>query len=300
MKILISGSHGLVGAALVKLLTTEGHEVVRLVRSAAGSSEIEWHPEKGLIDSQHLEELDAVVHLAGENIATGRWTNEKKRAIRESRVKGTALLSQSLAKLSRPPAVFVSASAIGYYGDRGDEPLTEQSTPGTGFLSDVCREWEQSTTPAAEKGIRTVLARIGIILDAEGGALQQMLTPFRMGIGGRIGHGKQWMSWIALDDVVSAIRFLIHDRFVNGPVNFVSPFPVTNAEFTKTLGRVLSRPTLFPIPAFAARLAFGEMADALLLSSAKVEPAVLKARGYAFLWPRLELTLRRLLHKECQ
>ena len=300
MKILISGSHGLVGSALVDLLTSEGHEVARLVRDArASSTEIEWRPEKGTIDKERLEErFDAVVHLAGENIAEGRWTNEKKRAIFESRVKGTTLLSETLAALRNPPPVFVSASAIGYYGDRGDEQLTEQSAPGTGFLADVCREWEKATAPAVEKGIRTIHARFGIILGAGGGALKQMLTPFRMGIGGRVGNGKQWMSWIALDDVVRAIRFTIHDNFVNGPVNFTSPFPVTNAEFTKTLGSVLRRPTLFPIPAFGVRLAFGEMGDALLLSSQKVEPAVLQGRGYSFQWPRLELALRRLLHRE--
>ncbi|HEX6044330.1 MAG TPA: TIGR01777 family oxidoreductase [Pyrinomonadaceae bacterium] len=300
MKILVSGSHGLVGSALIDLLTTEGHEVVRLVRSGrnVGSPEIEWHPDRGLIDSEHLEGLDAVVHLAGESIASGRWTSEKKRAILESRVNGTQLLSESLAKLSRPPAVFLSASGIGYYGSRGDEQLTEQSASGDDFLAHVCREWENATTAATEKGIRTVIARFGIILDAKGGALAQMLTPFRMGVGGRVGSGKQWMSWIALEDVVRAIRFLLRDGVVNGPVNFVSPFPVTNAEFTKTLGQVLSRPTMFPIPAFGVRVAFGEMGDALLLSSQKVEPAVLQARGYAFLWPRLEPTLRKLLHRE--
>ena len=301
-RILISGSHGLVGSALVKSLATEGHEVVRLVRhgGAAGSAEVAWHPEKGVIDTEHLEGLDAVVHLAGESIAAGRWTSEKKRAILESRVKGTTLLSQSLAKLSRPPAVFVSASAIGYYGDRGDEQLTEQSAPGSGFLADVCREWENATTPASEKGIRTVLARFGIILAENGGALRQMLTPFRLGIGGRVGDGKQWMSWVALEDVVNAIRFSIYDNFISGPVNIVAPFPVTNAEFTKTLGSVLRRPTILPIPGFSVRLAFGEMGDALLLSSQRVEPAVLKARGYSSQWPRLELTLRKLLHKEYQ
>ena len=301
-RILISGSHGLVGSALIKLLTTDGHEVLRLVRhgGAAGSSEVAWDPEKGTIDSERLEGLDAVVHLAGENIASGRWTSEKKRAILESRVKGTTLLSQSLAKLSRPPSAFVSASAIGYYGDRGDEQLTEQSAPGTGFLADVCREWEKATMPAAEKGIRTVQARFGIVLAAEGGALKQMLTPFRMGIGGRMGNGKQWMSWISLEDLVRAIRSVTYDNFVSGPVNFVSYFPVTNAEFTKTLGRVLRRPTLFPIPAFSVRLAFGQMGEALLLSSQRVEPAVLKATGFSLQWPRLELALRRLLHKEYQ
>ena len=299
-KILISGSHGLVGSALVKLLTNEGHEVLRLVRHqrTVGASEIEWHPDKGVIDKEHLEGLDAVVHLAGENIAEGRWTNEKKRAIRESRVNGTVLLSETLAQLRQPPEVFVSATAIGYYGNRGDELLNENSAPGNDFLAQVCQEWEKATTPAAEKGIRTVRARFGIILDEKGGALAKMLTPFRMGIGGRVGDGKQWMSWIALDDVVGAIRFAIYDRFVNGPVNFVAPHPVINAEFTKTLGNVLSRPTLLPIPAFGVRIAFGEMADALLLASQRVEPVVLKERGFGFLFPRLEPALKHLLHRE--
>lgn len=300
MKILISGSHGLVGSALVPLLTTSGYEVVRLVRHArtVGAPEVEWHPDKGTIDKEQLEGIDAVVHLAGENIAEGRWTSEKKRAIRESRVNGTTLLAETLATLTKPPSVFVSASAIGYYGDRGDELLTETSPPGNDFLAGVCQQWEKATTPAAEKGIRTVLARFGIILAENGGALAKMLTPFKMGIGGRIGNGKQWMSWIELDDVAGAISFLLHDSFVNGPVNVVSPFPVTNAEFTKTLGSVLSRPTLFPIPAFGVRLAFGEMADALLLASQKVQPAVLQARGFAFTRPRLELALKHLLHRE--
>ena len=300
MKILISGSHGLVGSALVQSLTTAGQEVVRLVRHSrtVGAPQIEWHPDKGIIAKEHLEGIDAVVHLAGENIAAGRWTSEKKRAIRESRVNGTTLLSETLATLRNPPAVFVSASAIGYYGNRGDELLKEDSAPGNDFLAHVCTDWEKATTPAAEKGIRTVLARFGIILAENGGALEKMLTPFRMGIGGRIGSGKQWMSWIALDDVVGAIRFMIHDRFVNGPVNFVAPNPVTNAEFTKTLGNVLSRPTFLPVPAFGARLAFGEMADSLLLASQRVVPAVLQSRDFAFNWPRLELTLKHLLHKE--
>ena len=302
MKVLISGSHGLVGGALVKSLTTNGHECIRLVRHGrtVGAPEVEWHPEKGLIDKEQLEGIEAVVHLAGENIAEGRWTSEKKRAILESRVNGTVLLSETLATLKRPPAVFLSASAIGYYGNRGDELLTETSAPGSDFLAHVCQEWEKATTPAAEQGIRTVLARFGIILAEKGGALAKMLTPFQMGIGGRIGDGKQWMSWIALDDVVSAIQFMLHDRFVNGPVNFVAPNPVRNAEFTKALGSVLARPTFLPVPAFGVRLAFGEMADALLLASQKVEPAVLKARGFAFSWPRLELTLKHLLHREYQ
>jgi uncharacterized protein (TIGR01777 family) len=296
MKILISGSHGLVGNALSKSLATEGHEVIRLVRgSAAGAPEIEWHPNQGRIDAEKLEGFNVVVHLAGENIASGRWTSEKKRAIRESRVKGTSLLSESLARLSRPPSVFLSASAIGYYGDRGDELLTEKSAPGDGFLPSVCIEWENATKAASEKGIRTVYTRFGIILDRHEGALAKMLPPFKMGIGGKIGDGRQWMSWIALEDVVNGLKFLMADSSTSGPVNFVAPNPVTNAEFTKELGRVLSRPTLFPVPAFGARLAFGEMADALLLSSQKVESQILKEQGFVFSWPTLEPALKHLL-----
>jgi len=297
MKILVSGSHGLVGSALVKSLHEDGHEILSLVRRAApvGAPEIEWHPEQECLDSRQLEGIDAVIHLAGESIASGRWTDQKKRAIRDSRVKGTTLLSKTLAQLPRPPSVFLSASAIGYYGSRGDEVLTETSNPGNDFLASVCVEWEQATHPASEQGIRTVNTRFGIILDAHGGALAQMLTPFRMGIGGRVADGKQWMSWIALEDVVAGLKFLLRDETTRGPVNFVAPNPVTNAEFTRTLGRVLSRPTLFPVPAFAARLAFGEMADALLLASQRVEPKVLKDKGFPFRWPTLAAALRHLL-----
>jgi uncharacterized protein len=296
MKILVSGSHGLVGKALIKSLTSDGHEIVRLVRNKpSGAAEIEWHPNEGKIDATGLEGLDAVVHLAGESIASGRWTDEKKRAIRDSRVKGTALLSEALAGLSRPPSVFLSASAIGYYGDRDDELLTETSAPGNDFLASVCVDWEKATKPAVEKGIRTTYTRFGIILDANEGALAKMLTPFRMGIGGRIGNGRQWMSWIAIEDVINALRFSIEDRSVSGPVNFVAPNAVTNAEFTKTLGRVLSKPTLFPVPEFGVRLAFGEMGDALLLSSQRVEPSVLKAKGFVFRWVMLDQALRHLL-----
>lgn len=297
MKILITGSHGLVGKALIQSLVENSNEVVRLVRRghALGSLGIEWHPNQGRIDAQSLEGFEAVIHLAGESIASGRWTDEKKRAIRDSRVNGTRLLSETIAHLSRPPSVFISASAIGYYGNRGDEELTEQSGPGNDFLASVCVEWEEATRPAAEKGIRTVITRFGIILDRDGGALAKMLTPFRMGIGGRVGDGRQWMSWIALDDVVNAIKFLLQDSGVHGPVNLVAPNPVTNEEFTKTLGRVLSRPTFLPVPAFGARLVFGEVADALLLSSQRVEPAVLTDRGFAPYWPRLEPALKHLL-----
>jgi uncharacterized protein (TIGR01777 family) len=299
MKVLISGSHGLVGKALISSLVEDGHEVVRLVRGGhtLGQLEIEWHPSQGRIDAQRLEGFDAVFHLAGESIASGRWTDDKKRTIRDSRTKGTSLLSETIAQLSQPPAVFISASAIGYYGNRGDEELTEESVPGNDFLSSVCVEWEEAARPASDKGIRTILARFGIILDLNGGALAKMLTPFRMGIGGRVGDGRQWMSWIALDDVVNALKFLLLDSAVHGPVNIVAPNPVTNAEFTKTLGRVLSRPTIFPVPAFGARLAFGEMADGLLLSSQRVDPAVLEERGFAPYWPRLEPALQHLLRK---
>ena len=297
MKILVSGSHGLVGKALVRSLTNDGHEIIRLVRSQPAPGEVEWKPDQGRIDVEHLEGIDAVVHLAGESIASGRWTEEKKKTIRDSRVQGTGLLSDAIARLSRPPSVFISASAIGYYGDRDDELLNEKSAPGKDFLSSVCVEWERATRPAAEKGIRTVCARFGIILDPDDGALAKMLPPFRMGVGGRIGDGKQWMSWIALDDVIKGLKFLIEDQSVNGPANFVAPNPVTNAEFTKTLGRVLSRPTIFPVPVFGVRLAFGEMADALLLSSQRVEPGVLKDKGFSFSWPTLEPALRTLLHK---
>jgi hypothetical protein len=299
MKILVSGSHGLVGKALIASLTSDGHEIVCLVRSKpSGAAEVEWDPNQGRIDAANLEGLDAVVHLAGESIASSRWSDEKKRAIRESRVKGTALLSEALSKLSRPPAVFLSASAIGYYGNRGDELLTEKSLPGNDFLADVCVEWENATKPAIEKGIRTVHARFGIILDAKEGALAKMLTPFRMGIGGRIGGGKQWMSWIAIEDVVNGLKFLIGDGTVSGPLNFTAPNPVTNAEFTKTLGRVLSKPTFFPVPEFGVKLAFGEMGEALLLGSQRVKPDVLEQKGFGFTYPTLGSALKHLLNAD--
>lgn len=296
MKILVSGSHGLVGTALAKSLEPQGHEIVRLVRYLPGSeSEIEWNPDRYSIAIARLEGLDSVVHLAGESIAEGRWSEEKKRRIRDSRVKGTKLLSDALANLERPPKSLICASAIGYYGNRGDELLTEESSPGSDFLSKVCVEWEEATQLAAEKGIRVVNARFGIILSKDGGALAKMLTPFRLGIGGRVGSGKQWMSWIALDDVVGGIVYALANESLRGPVNFVAPNPVRNSEFTKALGRVLSRPTLFPIPEFGVRLAFGEMADALLLSSQRVEPQRLNKAGFQFQYTQLESALRHVL-----
>jgi uncharacterized protein (TIGR01777 family) len=276
-------------------LEVEG-DIFRLVRYAPRSDyEIEWSPERYSIALARLEGFDAVVHLAGESIAEGRWTDAKKKQIRESRVKGTRLLGDALANLSNPPKTFVCASAIGYYGDRGDELLTEASAPGNDFLSSVCVEWEKATALASEKGIRVVNCRFGIILDAKGGALKKMLPPFRMGVGGKIGSGKQWMSWIALDDVIGGIKFALANDSIRGPVNFVAPAPVSNSEFTKTLGKVLSRPALFPIPDFGVRLVFGEMADALLLSSQRVEPARLQAAHYSFQYSELDSALRHLL-----
>jgi uncharacterized protein (TIGR01777 family) len=297
MKTLVSGSHGLVGSALVRALESDGQEVFCLVRHKPrpAAREIEWDPDRGTITVAALEGLDAVVHLAGESIATGRWTDEKKQRIRDSRVRGTKLLSESLANLNSPPKTFVCASAIGYYGDRGNLILDEGTAPGSDFLSSVCAEWEQACEAAAAKGIRVINIRIGVVLSAGGGALAKMLTPFRMGVGGRVGSGKQWMSWIALDDVIGGIKFVLSTESLSGPVNFVAPQPVTNAEFTKTLGKVLSRPTLFPIPAFGVRLAFGEMADALLLSGQRINPARLKQAGYKFEYAELESTLRHAL-----
>lgn len=296
MKTLVSGSHGLVGRALIKSLLNRGDTVSRLVREApSGSNDIEWHPNQDQIDVRKLNGFDAVVHLAGESIASGRWSPEKKTRIRESRIKGTKLLSGALAQASHPPRVFVSASAIGFYGNRGDEVLTEQSAAGNDFLAGVCKEWEQSAEPAAEKGIRLVKARFGIILDKDGGALAKMLPPFRMGIGGRIGDGKQWMSWIGLADVIGALEFVIENQALSGPVNFVAPNPVTNATFTSALGRILGRPTFLPVPAFGARLAFGEMADALLLSSQRVEPKRLNETAYRFRYSNLNDALSEIL-----
>jgi uncharacterized protein (TIGR01777 family) len=278
------------------LLETQGHQIFRLVRHAPESeSEVEWSPDRYSIAISRLEGFDAVVHLAGESIAEGHWDKEKKQGIRDSRVKGTKLLSDALANLARPPQTLISASAIGYYGNRGDELLTEESAPGSDFLAGVCVEWEKATELVAEKGSRVVNTRFGIILSKDGGALAKMLTPFRLGIGGRVGSGKQWMSWIALDDVAGALEYAMSNESLRGPVNFVAPNPVRNTEFTKTLGRVLTRPTLFPIPEFGVRLAFGEMADALLLSSQRVEPRRLKEAGFQFRHTRLESALSHAL-----
>ena len=298
MKILIGGSHGLVGTALIASLEAAGHEVVRLVRHYTTSDqEIEWSPDRYSIALSRIEGFDAVVNLAGESIAEGRWTEEKKLRIRESRVKGTKLLGDALANLTNSPGTFICASAIGYYGNRGDEVLTEAGTPGDDFLAQVCKEWEEATALATEKGIRVVNARFGIILDKNGGALAKMLPPFRMGVGGKIGDGKQWMSWITLDDVIGALEFALENHSVAGPVNFVAPNPVTNAEFTKALGSALSRPTLLPVPAFGVRLLFGEMGEALLLGGQRVAPKRLMSEGYQFQHAQLDQALKHVLAK---
>ena len=303
MKVIVTGSGGLVGRALVRSLLADGHSVTRLVRGGAqqfrtpGSAAVEWNPENGTIDAGALEGHDAAVHLAGEPIAEGRWDEEKKRRILESRVKGTRLIAETLAGLKEKPRVLVSASATGFYGDRGAEVLREESASGENFVSEVCREWEKATLAASQAGVRVVHLRIGVVFSGEGGALPRMLTPFKLGVGGRLGSGRQYMSWITLEDLVSVIRRAVEDESLRGPVNAVAPGAVTNEEFTKTLGRELGRPTIFAVPAFAARLAFGEVADELLLASARVEPARLKEAGFEFKDPNVEGALRRVLGK---
>jgi len=295
-RILLSGSSGLVGTALLPSLKTAGYEVTRLVRrAAAGNGEIFWDPAQP-ISPDAVSGFDAVVHLAGESVV-GRWTAAKKARIVASRIPATAHLAQSLAQAKRKPRVFVSASAIGYYGNRGDEVLNEESAGGSGFAADLARDWELATAPSAAAGIRTVRMRIGIVLAASGGALHSMLPPFRIGAGGRLGNGRQWMSWIDLQDVIGAIHHILKNDLLQGPVNLVAPKPVTNAEFTKTLAGVLSRPAIFPMPAFTARLAFGQMADELLLASQRVEPGKLISSGYPYRFSELRTSLESLLKK---
>jgi len=296
MRIVISGSSGLIGSALVVALSERGHEIARLVRRRqdADSSTAYWDPAAGAIEISRLEGADAVVHLAGESIATGRWSADKKRRIRDSRVDGTRLLSEALADLERKPAVLVSASAIGFYGDRGDEVLTERSEIGTGFLADVGAGWEAATEPAREAGIRVANLRIGIVLASGGGALSSMLPVFRLGLGGPLGRGTQYMSWIELGDLVRAIEHVLTTEALEGPVNAVSPMPVTNRVFTRTLGRVLGRPVILFVPSAALRLAFGEMAEETLLASARVSPERLTESGFSFHYPELEGALRHV------
>lgn len=298
-RIAVSGSSGLVGSALVPYFQDGGHTVHRIVRSQRDSREplIHWDP-KNAIETPKLEGLNVVIHLAGENIAGGRWTRTKKRKIRESRVQGTRTLCEALATLENKPRTLICASAIGFYGDRGKETIDESSAPGEGFLPEVCQAWEAVCDAAREAGIRVVNLRFGMILSARDGALAKMLTPFRLGIAGIVGSGEQYWSWIAIDDVLNAVHHVMHDESLIGPVNVVAPEPVTNREFTLVLGRVLHRPTVLPLPGFAARLALGEMADDLLLASARVVPRKLQDAGHDFRYPELEPALRHLLGRE--
>ena len=295
-RILVSGVSGPIGASLLPSLKPRGFEVPRLVRgAAAGDDQISWNPAKPIAPNM-VSGFDAVIHLAGESIV-GRWTKTKKIKIRSSRVAGTTTLAEALAAAQDKPQVFVCSSAIGYYGDRGDEVLNEESKPGIGFLADVCREWEAATQAAAHAGIRTVQMRTGVVLSPKGGALGKMLTPFKMGVGGKIGDGQQWMSWIDAQDMVGAIHHILKSDLLQGPVNMVAPKPVTNAEFAKTLGGVLSRPAILPVPAFAVKLAFGEMGETVLLGSQRVEPTQLVMSGYPFRFSSLRASLENTLRR---
>lgn len=295
MHIAISGASGVIGEAACHRLEMAGHEIYRIVRRPPNrSTDISWSSDTDQIDAAKLERVDAVVHLAGEPI-TGRWSADKKKRIRESRVRGTKLLSQTLAQLNRKPRILISASAIGYYGNCQDRIVDESSASGDSFLSEVCVAWEQATAAASDAGVRVIMLRFGIVLARDGGALAQMRPVFNACGGGIVGTGRQWWSWVAIDDAVGAIEHLLQHEEAIGPFNVVGPNPVSNRQFTKTLGLVLSRPTLLPVPAFAARLALGQMADETLLSSQRVVPGALQGAGYTFSLPDLEQALRHIL-----
>jgi hypothetical protein len=296
MRVVVTGSSGLIGRALCSRLLANGHEVVRVVRQPVRPDDhvLQWNPQAGTIDASALEGADAAIHLAGAGIGDRRWNEARKRILFESRSRSTALLSRALAVLDRPPRVLVSASAIGFYGDRGDEVLTEQSPPGDDFLASLCVRWEADTAPAAEAGIRVICARTGIVLSPDGGALPKLLPLFKLGLGGRFGSGAQWWSWISLDDEIRALEWLIEND-VRGPVNLSAPNPVTNREFTQVLSAVLRRPALLPVPRFGPKLLLGsEFADAMLFTSARVRPAVLESRGFVFSHSDLEAGLREI------
>ena len=300
MRLVITGSSGLIGSALTTAFQSHGHAVLRMVRpwgKQKGNDTAVWDPALGLIEPRNLEGADVVIHLSGASIAGLRWTARKRGNIASSRLRSTRLLATSLASMANPPSTFLVASAVGYYGDRGDERLSEESPPGTGFLADLAQEWEAAASPAAARGIRVVHLRTAVVLSGVGGSLSVMLRPFKLGVGGVLGNGRQWMSWVALEDVVGAIMHMLVTDSLTGPVNVCSPNPVTNRTFTQTVGRVLSRPTLIPVPAFALRLALGRMADELLLSSTRAEPRKLLDSGYRFHYPDLETTLRHALGK---
>ncbi|MGC2183165.1 MAG: TIGR01777 family oxidoreductase [Terriglobales bacterium] len=295
-RILVSGASGPIGAALVPALKAGGATVTRLVRSSAGGpDQIAWDPSRPL-SPDLVSGFDAVIHLAGESIV-GRWTEAKKRRILESRTQGTGHLAEAAAKASPLPRVFISASAVGFYGNRGDEILREDSRSGEDFAAEICRQWEAATQPAARAGIRTAQMRFGVVMSADGGALPKMLTPFRLGLGGRLGNGHQWWPWVSVRDVVGAIDHVLNHESLSGPVNTVAPNPVTNAEFTRILASVLKRPAIFPMPAFVVRLIFGEMGVELFLGSQRAEPAKLAAGGYQFQHPELGNALKEILQR---
>lgn len=297
MKVLVTGSSGLIGRELVAELARQGHETTRLVRRpAAGAGEATWDPSAGTIETAKLEGHDAAVHLAGAGIGDHKWSDDHKRAVLDSRVQGTGLLARTLAHLDQPPKVLVSGSAVGYYGYESGEPMTEASPKGNGFLADVVAAWEDAAAPAQDAGIRTVKVRSGVVLTAKGGALKKQLLPFKLGAGGRLGDGKQWLSWISLDDEVAAIIHLLTSEATDGAVNVTSPEPVTNAEFTATLARVLKRPAFMPVPTAALHVLFGmDMTKEMLLGGQKVLPTRLQESGYAFAHPGLEDALRHTL-----
>lgn len=297
MKVLVTGSTGLVGKKIVSGLKDAGHQVVKLVRGETrGSDEFTWDPEGGKIDARAFEGVDSVIHLAGEGIATKRWSAEQKAKIKDSRVKGTLLISNTIAALPKPPKALISASAIGFYGDRGNEMLTEGSTNGEGFLAEVCREWEGATRSAEAVGVRVVHGRLGVVLSREGGALKMMLPPFMMGAGGPLGDGRQYMSWIDVDDAAKAFIYLATESNVSGAVNLVAPNPHTNGEFTKTLAKVISRPAFFPVPTIGVKVMFGEMGTELLLASNRVSSEKLVGSGYSFKYPDLDGALKHELN----
>jgi uncharacterized protein (TIGR01777 family) len=296
LRVAITGATGLLGSALAAFLTTGGHEVLRFVRHrAADTGDVAWDPAAGHADREKLEGLDAVIHLAGENIAASRWTERRKAVILESRTKGTRLIAETLAALAAKPKVFLSASAVGFYGDRGEDRLDESSAPGSGFLAEVVRAWEAATEPAEAAGIRTVKMRFGVILTPKGGALAKMLLPFKLGAGGPIGGGRQGFSWVALDDAVYAIHHLTRDESARGPVNVVAPDPVPQREFASALGRALHRPALAPLPAFAVKALFGQMGEEALLGGQFVQPAALQRAGFAWSAGHLEGALAAAL-----
>lgn len=295
MRVLVSGASGLIGGALCSHFQAIGAETVVLVRrrpEPGDAGRIFWDPEEGILDPTTLDGFDAVIHLAGENIGSGRWTPEKKRRIYDSRVRGTTLLSNALAACAEPPGLYLCASAVGYYGDRAGDVMSEDSGPGRGFLAETCLAWEAAAGPARDAGIRTIHLRTGMVLSASGSALDRMLPPFRLGLGGPLGNGKAWMSWIALDDLVKLVTFCMKNTSLSGPVNAVAPCPVTNREFTRALGRALHRPAVMPVPAFALRVLFGEMARELLLASTRAVPDRLQNAGFEWRYPEIEAALR--------